>query len=70
MPTSNDHSTKLIGIFLLAFALFNFPLISLFSQKGLILGLPTLYWYLFLAWALIIGLTAWLTHTPKPKNPV
>lgn len=69
MPTSNDRSSKLIGTFFLAFLLFNFPLISLFSQEGLVLGLPVLYWYLFLAWALIIGLTAWLTHNPKSKNP-
>jgi hypothetical protein len=69
MTTSNDRSSKLIGTFLLAFALFNFPLISLFSHEGLVLGLPVLYWYLFLAWALIIGLTAWLNQDPKPKNP-
>ncbi|NBC07960.1 MAG: hypothetical protein GVY26_12275 [Bacteroidetes bacterium] len=69
MPTSNDRSLKLIATFLLALTLFNFPLISLFSQEGLVLGLPALYWYIFLAWALVIGLTAWLTRDPNAKKP-
>ena len=68
MPTSNDRSYKLTSLFFIAFLLFNFPLISLFSAEGLLLGLPLLYWYIFLAWGLVIALTAWLTRPHQPKK--
>ena len=43
---------RLIGLFVLGVVLFNPPILNLFG--GTIFGWPTLYVYLFGAWALII----------------
>jgi hypothetical protein len=66
--TTNDRSLKLISIFLLGVMLFNFPLVSLFSREGLLLGLPKLYWYFFVVWGGIIALTAWVARPAKAKK--
>lgn len=58
----NDRTPKLISVFLLGFIIFNFPILNLFSRKGLILGLPPLYLYIFIAWAGLITLTAWIAR--------
>lgn len=49
---------RLIGLALLGFLLFNYPLLSLFSTDGTVLGVPVLYAYLFVSWGLLIWLMA------------
>lgn len=51
-------SERLIALAFLGFLLFNYPLLSLFSTEGAVLGIPVLYAYLFISWALLIALTA------------
>jgi hypothetical protein len=51
-------SERLIALAFLGFLLFNYPLLSLFSTDGTVLGIPVLYGYLFVSWALLIALTA------------
>ena len=53
---------RLIALFLLGWVLFNFPLLSLFNRPATFLGIPSLYVYIFSAWALIIGLVAWIAE--------
>jgi phosphoglycerol transferase MdoB-like AlkP superfamily enzyme len=65
---TNDYKLKLIGLFILAFLLFNFPLLGLFSDLRILLGLPVLFWYLILSWVLIIFFTARLVKF-KTKQP-
>ena len=50
----NDRNSKLVGIFLLFVLLLNFPIIGIFSNDGMFLGIPSLYFYLFLVWGLLI----------------
>lgn len=50
----NDRNSKLVGIFLLFAILLNFPIIGIFNEGGMLLGIPSLYFYLFLIWALLI----------------
>ncbi len=50
----NDRNSKLVGIFLLFAILLNFPIIGIFNEDGMLLGIPSLYFYLFLIWALLI----------------
>ncbi len=55
----NNHGTKgqrLVALCLLGTALFNYPLLSLFSHDHMILGIPILYAYIFLAWIGLVGL--------------
>ncbi|RMG63016.1 MAG: hypothetical protein D6722_17955 [Bacteroidetes bacterium] len=47
---------RLIGLFALFFVLLNFPLIQIMDQEGMIWGIPSLYFTLFLLWFLLIAL--------------
>ncbi|MCL4302649.1 MAG: hypothetical protein KJ077_43575 [Anaerolineae bacterium] len=49
---------QLIALFLVGCLLFNYPLLALFSQDGLVWGIPLLYVYIFITWAVLIGLLA------------
>ncbi len=49
---------RLAALFLLGCLLFNYPLLSLFPGRGEFFGIPQLYAYVFLVWALFIGLMA------------
>ena len=49
---------RLVALFLLGCLLLNYPLFSLFSGAGRIFGIPLLYLYVFIAWALLIALMA------------
>ena len=49
---------RLVALALLGFLLFNYPLLSLFSTDGSVVGVPLLYAYLFVSWGLLIGLVA------------
>ncbi len=52
------RTKRLIGLFLLGYLLFNYPLISLVNLPALVVGIPLLYAYIFGAWVLIIFLVA------------
>jgi hypothetical protein len=49
---------RLVALALLGFLLFNYPLLSLFSTEGTVLGIPVLYAYLFVSWGVLIALMA------------
>ena len=48
----------LVPVFLFGTLLFTFPLLSLFNNADVVLGIPVLYVYLFAAWGLVIALMA------------
>ena len=60
MPKSSRKGQRLVGLFLLGCLLFNYPLLALFNVRATLLGVPLLYAYLFAAWALLIGLVAYV----------
>jgi hypothetical protein len=49
---------RLVAVFLLGVLLFNYPLLALFNRTELVFGVPLLYAWIFLAWAVVIGLAA------------
>ena len=49
---------RLVSTFLLGCLLFTFPLLSLFNSGDKVFGIPALYAYLFIAWAMLIALMA------------
>ena len=49
---------RLVAVAVLGFLLFAPPLLSLFDRKARVFGVPILVAYVFIAWALIIGLVA------------
>jgi hypothetical protein len=49
---------RLIALFLLGVLAISPPLLAIFRAQGVILGIPALFFYLFVAWAVLIGLLA------------
>ena len=49
---------RLVALFLLGCLLLNYPLLNLFAGTGRVFGIPVLYAYVFVTWALLIGLMA------------
>ncbi len=50
--------TRLVVLAVLAVALFNFPLLRVFDQDVLVLGVPLVWLYVFVSWATLIVLVA------------
>jgi hypothetical protein len=48
----------LVAAFLLGCLLLTYPLLSLFDRSETVFGVPLLYLYLFIAWALLIAIMA------------
>ncbi|BBO80049.1 hypothetical protein [Desulfosarcina ovata] len=69
MTREKINGRRLVGLFLLGFLLFNFPLLCLFNQHSLIMGLPALYLYLFGVWALLILLMMVISRS-TPGRPI
>ena len=73
MTPESIKGRRLVGLFLLGFVLFNYPIISLFNIEVELLGVPVLYYYCFGAWLLVIVLIRYITrnmvrHTRPPSN--
>jgi hypothetical protein len=62
---SKSVGQRLIGLFLLGVLLFNYPLLYLFNQSQEVAGIPVLYTYIFIAWALLIAAFAWVVESGK-----
>ncbi len=61
MKRGKTRSQRFTYLFLLGALAFNYPLLSLFDVPRMIFGVPLLYVYIFLVWALLIilvGVTA------------
>ena len=65
MKHSGFTGQRLAAVFLLGCALFNYPLLSLFNKPEKILDVPLLYFYIFGAWALLIGLMAYVIESRR-----
>jgi hypothetical protein len=54
---------RLLALFAAGALLFNFPLLRLFDRDAMLFGLPLLPTLLFVVWALLIVLLAWLLES-------
>ena len=70
MTPDSIKGRRLVGLFLLGFVLFNYPIISLFDIEAELLGVPVLYYYCFGAWLLVIVLIRYITrNTVRQSRP-
>lgn len=64
-------SAKIMQLFLAVFfaglILFNQPIMSIFTNKGTVLGIPVLLFYIFFVWAILILLMALISLYNKSK---
>ena len=49
---------RLVAVFLAGVLLLDYPLLPLFNGAGTWFGIPSLYAYLFIAWAILVALIA------------
>ncbi len=49
---------RLVALCMLGWVLFNYPILAIFNVPAAVLGIPVLYAYIFVAWALLIALMA------------
>jgi hypothetical protein len=64
MQDAGRTRERLVGVALAGAVLLNFPLLYLFSHAGPVLGMPGLFVYVFLVWALLVALVALIIHAP------
>lgn len=53
-------SQRLLALFIAAGLLFNFPLIALWDHEIAVWGVPLFPLALFILWAVLIGVLAWI----------
>jgi hypothetical protein len=58
MDQLERRAQRLVALCILGFVLFNYPVLAIFNVPGSVLGIPILYAYVFVAWALLIALMA------------
>jgi hypothetical protein len=58
MEQLDRRAQRLVALCMLGCVLFNFPVLAIFNVPGFVLGIPVLYAYIFVAWALLIALMA------------
>lgn len=68
MPRRTLAGQRLAALFMLGWLLFNYPLLALFNDAGTWFGVPLLYAYLFIAWALFIGLLALIAERESRRK--
>jgi hypothetical protein len=56
------RGARMIAVATAALLLFGFPLMALFDVEVRVLGVPLLWAYLFVAWAVVIGIVAWVVR--------
>ena len=61
MTPESYISKRLVGLFLLGFVLFNYPVISLFNLDKFWFGIPILYLYVFGVWLILVILIVLVT---------
>lgn len=61
---------RLVALFWAALALLNFPLLALWDHDARWFGLPLFPFALFVLWALLIGVLAWVVERSQdPPTP-
>jgi len=62
------RSQRLIALFAFGWGLLNFPLLALWDRALTVFGLPLLPLALFVGWALLIGIAAWIAEAGPPDD--
>ena len=60
---------RLIALFLLGVLLLMPPMMAIFNVERLVLGIPLLYLYLFVAWILLVCLVALVLRPRRADEP-
>ena len=65
MSDFESKGQRFVALCLLGTLLFNYPILALFNVAGTVFGVPVLYVYMFIAWAALIAVMAWLAESKR-----
>ena len=65
MSDFESKGQRFVALCLLGILLFNYPILALFNVSGMLFGVPVLYVYMFIAWAALIALMAWIAESGR-----
>jgi hypothetical protein len=63
MSDFESKGQRFVALCMLGILLFNYPILALFNVSGTLFGVPVLYAYMFIAWAAMIALMAWIAES-------
>jgi hypothetical protein len=63
MSNPESKGQRFVALCMLGMLLFNYPILMLFNVPGALFGVPVLYAYLFIAWAVLIALIGFLAES-------
>ncbi len=69
MTPGSIKNKRLASLCILGWVAFNYPLLSLMNREVFVFGIPLLYLFLFLGWALLIVLMACITFF-RPRTSI
>jgi hypothetical protein len=65
MNASVSKSQRFLALCMLGLLLFNYPILALFNVTGTVFGVPLLYAYIFVAWAALIAMMAYVAESDR-----
>jgi hypothetical protein len=65
MSDSQHKGQRFVALCMLGILLFNYPILALFNLSGAFFGVPVLYAYIFIAWAMLIALMAFVAESGR-----
>jgi len=65
MQEPGAKGQRLVALFIFGCLLFNYPVLSLFNVAAEVFGVPVLYAYLFIAWALLVAMMAYVVEARR-----
>ena len=60
-----SRGQRFVALCMLGLLLFNYPILALFNLSGAFFGVPMLYAYIFIAWAMLIALMAFVAESSR-----
>lgn len=64
----HNRNSRLVALVVAGMLCLNYPILFVFASSGLVFGIPVLYLYLFLAWAMLIVLAAAIVDRRPPGD--
>ena len=65
MSEFQGKGPRFVALCMLGLLLFNYPILALFNVTGTVFGVPLLYAYIFIAWALLIAMMAFVAESER-----
>jgi hypothetical protein len=65
MGRSENIGQRFAALFTFGLLLFNYPMLAIFNAPAMLLGVPVLYAYIFIAWMAMIVLMAIMAESTR-----